>query len=155
MKKSVDLNAIASFYAGKPVKVYFPAKKPGTPGTDSGWGTGGWGGTVWEGNVALGPLQKQMFNDFLGNIRSQRGVANVAGLATLLHEAIHLRNFDPRTGFRESSNESQANALGSELVADALQRFFGIKVGSPLSDRYMKAARNLSGYQGAYPTRRA
>lgn len=143
------LNTIASFYAGRPVTVAFPERKPGAQ--DGLWGSGGWGGTIIGDQIALGPFQRKALETFLASPRSKKGVAGIAGIATLIHEAIHGRQTPIEgTGFREWGNESQANALGSELVPDMLQRFFGIKIGSPLSRQYDRAGRSLSGYQGAY-----
>lgn len=144
-----DWNKIASFYAGRPIQVVFdPEKYPGSP-----WGSDGWGGTYDPGRdlLNLGPFQKKMLQQFAANVRDPTvGPASVAGLAVLIHEAIHGRRPQQTTGFRSWSNENQANALGSELVPDLLQRFFGIKIGSPLSRKYARAAKQLSGYIGAY-----
>lgn len=144
------LNQIASFYAGRPMTVAFPDTKYGAA-----WGSGGWGGTTRGSEVILGPFQKKMLQQMMspppkGQPRYSYGHGTMAGLAVLIHEAIHAREPQPGTGFRDWSNESQANALGSELVPDALQRFFGIKIGSPLSRKLEKEAKGLSGYLGAY-----
>jgi hypothetical protein len=149
---------IASFYAGRPIKLSFV--------DDAAYGrTGG------DGNVTLNRFAEQKLKDFLRNPRDkQTGPFNVLGLATLIHESIHNREFakgmpgstesftpyldenevNANTGFRGAGNESQAMALGSELIPDLLQRFFGIKIGSPLSRKYEKSAKNLSSYVGAY-----
>jgi hypothetical protein len=77
--------------------------------------------------------------------------AGVQALATLLHESVHLRD-NEATGGRPWSDERQAGALGSELVADLLNRFFGIPINSKLSKKYMQAAKRLSSYQTSYPS---
>lgn len=145
-KQQTDWNAIASFYAGRPVTVDFPETKWGAD-----WGSGGWGGSARGNQVILGPFQKSMLSQFLSRgPRGPAGPGSVAGLATLIHEAIHLRDFDPRSGFKHNSDENQAGALGSELIPDLLQRFFGIPIGSPLSRKYEAAAKRLGNYQTAY-----
>jgi len=146
-KPSPTWDEIASFYAGRPIRVDFDAEKqPGVP-----WPDGGWGGT-WDGSrINMGPFQKKMLDQFSKNVRDPvKGVFGVAGIATLLHEAVHGRNPQPGTGFKSWNNEPQANALGSELIADMLHRFYGIPLDSKLSRKYMKAGKNLSSYIGAY-----
>lgn len=145
-------NEIASFYAGRPMTVAFPETKYGAK-----WGSGGWGGTTRGSEVILGPFQRKMLEQMLAPPKRQKGVkpptfgqGTMAGLATLIHEAIHARAPQPGTGFRDWMDESQAGALGSELVPDALQRFFGIKVGSKLSRKLEREAKSLSNYQMAY-----
>ena len=151
-RNTVDWANIASFYAGRPVTV-----GPGDTG-------GAWGrtsGVQGPGEIFLSPQIQKVLQDFQGFTKDPiRGPNSVLGPATLIHEAIHNRKFPgfdqwgnkvgPGSGFMPSDNEIQANALGPELVADLLQRFFGIPMGSDLSNRYMKAARGLSQYRAAY-----
>jgi hypothetical protein len=142
-------NAIASFYAGRPVKVNF-----GTPkGGKDEWELPGMGfkgqslGTVWEGNVWMNPKLKAQFANWQKNARhpSRGPVYGAQALATLLHESVHLRE-NEATGSRPWYDERQAGALGSELMPDLLNRFFGIPINSKLSKKYMQAAKRLSSY---------
>ncbi len=116
-------------------------------------------GAAGSGNIRLNPSLMASRDAFLKGIRSkkyqERRSALVLGmpfLSTLIHEAIHNRDFakgmpgstefftpyldsedtNPNTGFRGAGNEIQAHDLGVRLVPDALQRFFGIKMDSRL-----------------------
>jgi hypothetical protein len=148
-------NAIATFYAGRPVKVNF-----GTPkGGKDEWELPGMGfkgqslGTVFQGNVWLNPKLRAQFDDWQKNAKDPRRgpVAGAQALATLLHESVHLRD-NEATGAKPWYDEKQAGALGSELMPDLLQRFFGIKINSKLNKKYMKAAKSLASYQSSYPS---
>lgn len=130
---------IASFYAGRPIA---PIEYRDN--------IGGAGRTLaGSGRIELTPAIGKQLSDFLANPRKNPGF-NSYGLATLIHEALHNRAPQPGTGFSDWGDENQANALGSELIPDLLQRFFGIPINSPLSRQYLKSAKNLSNYLGAY-----
>jgi hypothetical protein len=145
-KQQPPWQRIVDFYAGQPTQLDFDAEKqPGNP-----WPENGWGGT-WDGSrINIGPFQKRMLDQLLASKKGpQFGHGTMAGLTTLIHEAVHARKPQPGTGFREWNNENQANALGSELIPDLLQRFFGIKIGSALSNKLTKESKGLSSYLGS------
>lgn len=143
-----DWNAIAAFYAGHPVNVNFPALKPGT---DSGiWGTGQ-GGNVFNGEINLSPDVKSALDQWFARRNSRDGaVLGTLALSNLIHEALHTRAAQPGTGFTDWSNEQQAGALGLELVPDLMQRFFGVKIGSPVGKHYQEVSRALVNGRGIY-----
>jgi hypothetical protein len=86
-------------------------------------------------------------------------VLGMPGISTLIHEAIHNRDFaagmpgstefftpylddedvNPNTGFHGAGNEIQAHDLGLRLVPDMLQRFFGIPMDSKWGKKYTAA----------------
>lgn len=116
-------------------------------------------GSPLSGEIRLNPSLKASRDAFLKGIRSKKYddrrsglVLGMPFLSTLIHEAIHNRNFakgmpgstefftpyldseetNPNTGFRGPGNEIQAHDLGVRLVPDMLQRFFGVKMDSRL-----------------------
>ena len=141
-----DWNAIASYFAGRPVSVNFPGEKPGTMG-------GPWedfGGNVHGGSVNLSPLAKKRLDEWFPTAKSQRGsVLGAQPLALLIHEALHLRN--PSSNFKPWDDEPQAHVLASMLVPHLMQKFFGVKQGTPLNRHYVKGARSLSNYRANLP----
>lgn len=139
----VDWSAIASHYAGKPIQVAFPDKKPGAQ--NGVWGTG-IGGNVFNGVANLSPDTKKALVNWYSKRNSKTGaVLGVHALGTLLHESLHTRDNQPGTGFKDwQEDESQARALGYELIPDMLQRFFGIKIGSKVGREYERVARQLA-----------
>ena len=141
-----DWNAIASYFAGRPVNVSFPGEKPGTQG-------GPWtgiGGTARGQDVFLSPEARQRLDEWLPSAKSQRGsVLGAQPLALLIHEALHLRN--PSSNFKPWDDEPQAHVIASMLVPHLMQKFFGVKQGSPLNRHYVKGARSLSNYRANLP----
>lgn len=141
----IDWSAIASHYAGKPIQVAFPDKKPGT---ENGiWGTG-ISGNVSNGIANLSPDTKKALDAWLASPKKKSRDGAVRGtlaLSTLLHEALHTRTNQPGTGFEDwQEDENQARALGFELLPDMLQRFFGIKIGSKVGREYERVARKMA-----------
>lgn len=142
---------IASFYAGRPIKISEDKRGPMNATT----------GLPESGNVLLGKSLLSGLADFRkqwdlaersrGRARQdalQRALTyGVNPLATLIHEAIHNRHFEsgPSAGA-----EPQAMALGAELIPDLMQRFFGVRLGSPLSRKWGKAAKGRGEYKSAY-----
>lgn len=137
--------AIASFYAGKPVSFDWDSKR-----------TAG-GATYGDGRISLAAPFRERLDALASALRSgkkadiqRQSVLGVDPLAVLLHEAMHNRD-DLLEGFgRSKRDEKQAAALGAELVPDLLQRFFGIPINSPLSRMFEKSAKGRGEYQGAY-----
>lgn len=140
--------AIASFYAGRPVTISTDPRGPMQAGT----------GLPESGEIHLGSGLQRNLTDFTRawlaakTDRQRMGLAALAAniLPTLLHEAMHNRHFDPATGLKDAGNEQQAIALGAELVPDMMQRFLGVKIGSPVSRAYERAMKNRGEYIGAY-----
>lgn len=128
---------IAAFYAGRPINRLEFRDMPGLGTT----------GLPESGDIFMNRQAEKSLGDFLRyrNDRARGPVMGVLGLATLIHEAIHNRKMEKVFG-KPASDEIQAGALGTELIPDLLQRFFGIPIGSPLSRRYEKAAKGLSSY---------
>ena len=155
LRKNAEPNweAIASFYAGRPITIQ--------------WGLQGKQGTrdFNAGKIFLSADIRKSLDDFVkyGPKDPRSAVLGFRGLAGLIHESIHDRHFNdpttdifqqnvrnPNTGFYSASNEPQAMALGSELIPDMLQRFFGIKIGSKVGKRYEKAIQSFYEHQAAY-----
>ena len=142
---------IASFYAGRPVTIGVDQRGPYQAGT----------GAAESGNIFLGSGHQKNLQAFVQAWMKAKTDQQRMGLAAqganilpvLLHEAMHNRNFSG-TGLPSAWNEQQAVALGSELIPDMLQRFFGVKIGSPVSDAFAKAAKARGEYQGAYAINR-
>ena len=149
--------AISQFYAGRPMTLNFdPARMSGA-------------NTAGIGSVNMPGAFKEKLAHLLKALQSgdkQRmigaSVSDIDPLAVLIHESIHNRDFtqgqlgffpaDKPTpsGFMLGRNEPQAQALGAELIPDLLQRFFGIKIGSPMSNRFARNAKSRSEYDAAY-----
>lgn len=129
---------IASFYAGKTVTVE-TRDLGGRLGT-----TGAPGGN----QIALSPEASRSLDQLAHHVLE---VADTVGLATLIHEALHTRGAETTEnqrgpeGFFGWDDEWQAHQLSWNLVPDALQRFYGIPMGSDLGERYQTAAR-AAGY---------
>lgn len=163
---------IAAFYAGRPIKLSEDTRGPlsATTGVPM-------SGEVRLGKGLLKGLedffeQWNIAKHSKGQARKdalQRAIVyGVNPLSVLVHESIHNREFsapDPNNpyftpylesnqrgplGFYGAGNEPQAQALGAELIPDLMQRFFGVKIGSPLSKRFERAAKSRGEYQGAY-----
>ena len=154
--KPFDWARIASFYAGRPVTLGVDERGPLQAST----------GVPQSGKILLGKQLRSGLDEWLNQWRAAKTPKQRAGLAALganplavlIHEAMHNRKFtedyfadsDPNTGFRNAGNESQAAALGAELIPDMMQRFFGVKMNSPVSKAYGKAARSRAEYDLAY-----
>lgn len=132
--------AIANFYAGKPISISFDNSAPGM----------GFNGSAVAGSNAVkySPEVKQSLEELFRDYGTNKGAyEGVPGLATLIHEALHTRGpigtpntLDPATGFYNWDDEWQARQLSYGLVADAMQRFFGVKNNTPLGQQYYKTA---------------
>lgn len=131
---------IADFYAGHPVTISYDNAQAGQ---------GYNGSTVPGSNVLKFSPEVQQSLDFLErNYGTDQGAyKGVPGLGTLIHEALHARGgigtpntLDPATGFYNWDDEWQARQLSYGLVADAMQRFFGVKNQTPLGQKYYQAA---------------
>lgn len=138
--------AIASFYAGRPVHVRY----------DPGLKTGATTGLAESGEIILGPTVWDSLNAWRkawqgGTPAWKRSgaAAGANGLASLIHEAMHNRAFNTAAGFNPAASESQAIVLGGELLPDLLARYFGARRNSPLTNLYLRAARARGEYQGA------
>lgn len=140
--------AIASFYAGRPVTIGVDDRGPLQAGT----------GAAESGNIFLGSGIQRNLADFLKQWRLAKTDKQRAGLAALgmnglpvlLHEAMHNHHFDTSGGMPDAWDENQARALGSELIPDLMQRFFGVPIDSPVGRAFLKAARARSEYQQVY-----
>jgi hypothetical protein len=137
------MDQIASFYAGKPVKIV------STSWTNS-EGTTGISGSS---EIQLNPKIKQGLDALVTHAHDASGpVLGAHSLQVLIHEAIHTRGQDfgkpntrdPNTGFYGWGDEWQAPSLGAQLVPDAMQRFFGVPMNSPLGQKYLEVAKKLS-----------
>ena len=120
-----DWNAIAAFYAGRPISSikYDWTNTMGTTGFPE------------SGYIRLNP-QVQTSLEALAKYgpRSQRGmVAGALGLSVLIHESLH--NRANSQGF-DNSNEIMEGDLGWRLIPDAIQRFFGVKMDSPWGKKW-------------------
>ncbi len=144
----------AAFYGGgTPVTFSVDPRGPfnATAGV-AGSGQVALGQSLWE---SLAAFDKHVKAAKRGNKDAAQNAAVLGanGLSVLLHELVHSRpdGSNQGTGFRGWADEKQAAALGAELVPDLLQRFFGIKIGSPLSRKIAHAAKTRSEYSTVYP----
>jgi len=158
---------IASFYAGRPVKI------ANDPRGDMGATTG----QPESGNIFIGKGIEKGLADFMRELPAAKkgnkdamhraAVLGSNAIAVLIHESIHNRNFagppdgngftpyldeEERgpLGFYGAGNEVQAAALGAELIPDMLNRFFGIPLDSAFSKKLAKIAKHRGEYEGAY-----
>lgn len=138
-----DWNQLASFYAQRPVTVEF------SDSTSSAY-TNGFGRIVL-GRAAQRSLEQLAVHAH--DVNTGPGLGTL-GLGTLIHEALHNRDFhtpnpfddwsrNPVTGYYSAGNECQAGILGYERVVGAMYLFFDVPLGSPLSLRYGQVARQL------------
>jgi hypothetical protein len=133
---------MANFYANKPVTVSYEAPK-------------GYLGRTYPGadRISLSPEMRKSIGVLMAAAKGAGGPGQIEGLATLIHEALHTRGpdgkgtRDPSTGFYSADDEWQAHQLSYNLVADAMQRFFGVDPNSRLGRRYQEAAQGR-GYGG-------
>ncbi len=138
---------IANYYAGKPVHLSYDLD------------SAGYGGMVPPGgdNIQLTPDVQKALQFLVQNYGTDEGAyKGVPGLATLIHEALHTRGpetedpvthrtpYDPNTGFYGWDDEWQAHQLSYGLIADAMQRFFGVDYNTPLGQRYYDTSRSYS-----------
>lgn len=147
--KMALIQQIANFYAGKPVNITYDVNGKGI------------GGMAVQGgdHVQYTPDVQPALLSLLANYqKADHGdLSNgVQALATLIHEALHTRGgvtedpvthrtpLDPSTGLYGWDDEWQAHQLSYGLIADALQRFLGVKVGTPLAEKYLTAAKSYS-----------
>ena len=146
--------AIAGFYAGRPIAFNWQADR--VAGAN----------TTQDGRVNMPANFKDKLADLVKAMQGhdkqaklRASVLDIDALSVLLHEAIHNRSFGGMspmgeamtpTGFKQAGNEPQAQALGAELVPDLLQRFFGVKIGSPMSKRFAHNAKTRGEYDAAY-----
>lgn len=131
---------IADFYAGKPISISYDNSPQGE----------GYNGSAVAGSnaIKLSPEVKQSLDFLAQNYGTDQGAyKGVPGLGTLIHESLHTRGpigtpnaIDPTTGFYPWDDEWQARQLSYGLVADAMQRFFGVKNSTPLGQRYYQTA---------------
>lgn len=128
-----DWAKIASFYAGRPIAVDAPDRQPG----GSPWGSK-LGTTAQDGAVHLSPATLETLNSMTSLLPKRQ--ASMYALQTLIHEALHNRQDAPSPPYKSWRDEWQAPAMAVSLIPDALQRFFGVKFGSPLSNFYYKQA---------------
>lgn len=136
-----DWNAIASYFAGKPIQVDFPTEKPGAQGGN--WGTG-MSGNVFGGKANLSPDVKKAFENWIAHKNSKKGaVLGTYALGTLIHEALHTRA--PQEGFADwDEDERQARMYGFMLVPHLMDKFFGVKANSKVGREYQRVARKLT-----------
>lgn len=144
------LVAMASFYAGKPVTVSYGERNTTGPAGSS--------AIEIDGEVRAS-LERLLANMKAGTPQK----ADVYGIGTLLHEALHTRGpdmhdqftgaspRDPNTGFYSWDDETQARQLGYQLVPDAMQRFFGVKTDSPQGKQFLRQAQSAGQGFGALP----
>lgn len=130
-----DWSKIASFYAGRPVKVLFP-------GANAMHGYEGAYDPNAPDHVSLSPAM-------LRSLQTMNDPANsVMGLTTLLHEALRARGALGADGsvFQDKLRKQDYRTVtgGSVmLLPDMLQRFFGIKFDSPRGQLFYRAAKRL------------
>jgi hypothetical protein len=134
------IQQIANYYAGKPINISYDNSAAGL----------GYNGSAVAGSdaIKLSPEVKQSLDFLLKNYGSNAGATKgVPGLGTLIHESLHTRGpvgtphtLDPATGFYNWDDEWQARQLSYGLIADAMQRFFGVKNSTPLGQRYYQTA---------------
>lgn len=127
----VNYSQVASFYAGRPVNVKF-ASYPEMHG--------------YEGEFdPNNPNMVKLSPDIRRSLESMSLPQNaVMGLTTLLHEAARARGITTRSAPGMNAQDyGTVQALSIALLPDLLQRFYGMKIGSPQSNAYVRQANQL------------